>query len=119
MSAGSSNETACDAGSLPIGDEQRNGSISAIAIVLGFALTFTGTWTQGDNPWSVQSLSVMLLAAPGIVLQLQALICLMRVPVVNVKEHGGITARFRLGICVVLFAYVINTILEAVHDLRS
>ncbi len=119
MSAASSNETAADRASPPISDEQRNGTISAIAIVLGFSLTFTGTWTQGDNPWSVQSLSVMVLAAPGIVLQLQALFGLMQLPVVNLTEHRGITARFRLGICVVLFAYVINTILEAVKDLRS
>lgn len=118
MSAVSPNETAADSASPPISDEQRNGTISAIAIVLGFSLTFTGTWTQGDNPWSFQSLSVMVLATPGIVLQLQALFGLMRLPVVNLTEHRGITARFRLGICVVLFAYVINTILEAVKDLR-
>jgi hypothetical protein len=33
-----------------ITDNQRNGSIAGIALLLGFSLSFTATWSQGDEP---------------------------------------------------------------------
>ena len=119
MSAGISEQTESAVTVPTISDQQRNGSISAVAIVLGFSLNFTGTWTQGPSPWSLQSLLVMAIAVPGIVLQLRALFGLMALPVVRLPEHRTITARFRLGIGVVLGAYVINTVLDAAKDLSN
>ena len=102
---------------LAITDEQRNGSISAIAIVLGFSLSFTGSWSQEDNPWSVRSLLVMSIAIAGIVLQLRALFGLVALPVVTLPQHRSITAGFRLGIGTVLTGFVINVICDVLADL--
>jgi hypothetical protein len=119
MSAGVSEQSATVEATSAISDQQRNGSISGVAIVLGFSLNFTGTWTQGPSPWSLQTLLVMAFAVPGIVLQLRALFELVSLPVVNLAQHRTIAARFRLGIGVVLLAYVINTVFDAVKDLNS
>ena len=100
-----------------ISDEQRNGSIGAIAIVLGFSLTFTAEWTQGDEAWSARALVVLAVAAFGIVNQLRALLGMFSLPVVSLAEHQRITARFRWGVSTVLAGYALQIVWDAIQDL--
>ena len=100
-----------------ISDEQRNGSIGAIAIVLGFSLTFTAEWTQGDEAWNARALVVLGIAAVGIVNQLRALLGIFSLPVVSLAEHRRITGRFRWGVSTVLAGYAVQIAWDAIQDL--
>ena len=103
-----------------LSDEQRNGSIAGIAVVLGFSLTFTAAWSQeGDDPWSWRALFVVAVAAGGIAAQLRAFMRVFALPSLPLAEHARATALFRCGVITVLGAFAMHTLAEALCDLTA
>jgi hypothetical protein len=102
-----------------IGDQQRNGSIAAIALVLGFSLSFTATWSQNDEPWTLRALAVVAVAGAGILCQLSAFMRLLALPNLSVAAHAGVTTLFRSGLIAVLAAYALNIAFDAACDLTG
>ena len=56
-----------------IADTHRNGSRTAIGIVLGFSLTFLSTWSQSPGEWKTEGIPVILLLLAGIAVQFTSL----------------------------------------------
>jgi hypothetical protein len=102
-----------------VSDEQRNGSIAGIALLLGFSLSFTATWSQGDDPWSPRGLFVFAIAAFGIAFQLRALFAIFSVPNIPVEAHRRAASRFLAGVVAVLSAYVLHIAFDAASDLSQ
>src|SRR5262245_38041505 len=102
-----------------IGDEQRNGSIAAIALVLGFSLSFTAAWGLDDEPWSWRDLVVAAVAAGGIMCQLSAFMRVFALPNLSIDAHTRATAVFRFGVIAVLVAYALHIALDASCDLAG
>jgi hypothetical protein len=100
-----------------VSDTQRNGSIAGIAILLGFSLSFTAAWSQGDAPWAYRGLLVLAIVAAGIVMQLQALFRVLGLPVLSLDEHKLAIALFFKGVAVVLLGYVVHILLDVAFDL--
>ena len=98
-------------------DTQRNGSIAGIALLLGFSLSFTATWSQGDAPWAYRALVVLAIVAAGIALQLRALFRVLALPVLTPDEHRRVIALFFRGVAAVLMGYVVHIVLDAAFDL--
>src|SRR5262245_23598277 len=100
-----------------ISDEQRNGSIAGIALLLGFSLSFTATWTQGGEPWQVQGLVTFALAAAGIAYQLRTLLTIFTLPNISVVAHRRAASLFLRGVAAVLIAYLLHIALDVTRDL--
>ena len=100
-----------------VSDTQRNGSIAGIAILLGFSLQFTATWTQGGDPWTVRSLVVFAIVIVGIASQLRALFTIISLPNISIDAHRLAAAWFLRGVIAVMVAYVLHISLDAVIDL--
>ena len=100
-----------------ITDEQRNGSIAGIALLLGFSLSFTAAWSQGGDPWRVQGLVTFALAAAGITYQLKALLTIFALPNISVVAHRRAASLFLRGVAAVLIAYLLHIALDAARDL--
>ena len=100
-----------------ITDEQRNGSIAGIALLLGFSLSFTAAWSQGGDPWKVQGLVTFALAAAGIAYQLRALLVIFTLPNISVVAHRRAASLFLRGIAAVLVAYLLHIAIDAAADL--
>jgi hypothetical protein len=98
-------------------DEQRNGSIAGIALLLGFSLSFTATWTEGDEPWRLRSLITFALAAVGIALQLRSLLVIFSLPNISVESHRRATGLFLRGVVAILVAYLLDLLLDMASDL--
>jgi hypothetical protein len=102
-----------------VSDTQRNGSIAGIAVVLGFSLNFTATWSQGPEPWSYRAIPIMVVAAVGIVLQLSALLRVLSIPVLTGDQHRGAGAKFFWGVVLVLLAFAVHVAFDMAHDLTN
>jgi hypothetical protein len=100
-----------------VSDTQRNGSIAGIAVVLGFSLQFTATWSEGSDPWRYRSLIVMAVVTAGVVLQLRALFRVFTLPVLAEEEHRRAGMQFFRGVAAVLSGYALHIILNAAADL--
>ena len=75
-------------GSEGITDEHRNGSITAIGIVLGFSLTFLSSWMHGPEPWDYTGIVILLTVASGIALQIISLRRLLILPQAPGLRHS-------------------------------
>jgi hypothetical protein len=99
-----------------ITDEQRNGSIAGIALLLGFSLSFTAAWTQGSDPWTARSPVTFAIAVIGNVLQLRALLMIFSLPNISVAAHRRAGALFLSGVVTVLVGYLLHVSLDAAGD---
>src|SRR5262245_16086678 len=89
-----------------ITDEHRNGSITAIGIVLGFSLTFLSSWMHGPEPWDYIGIVILVTLASGIALQilsLSRLLILPRTPGLRhtLTDHNRAVALFLWGTALV------------------
>ena len=100
-----------------VSDTQRNGSIAGIAVVLGFSLTFTATWTEGSDPWTYSSLAIMLVVAIGIAHLLAALFKVFSLPVISVESHERTRILFFRGVIGVLGGYALHIAMKAIEDI--
>jgi hypothetical protein len=99
-----------------ITDTQRNGSITGIGIVLGFSLTFAGQWSLGSEPWHYFSIIAIIIALPGIIAQLIALLKILSLPMVTVDDHKSLTKLFFRGMALVLSGYIIGVLVDLGMD---
>ena len=104
-------------GDVPITDTQRNGTMTGMAVVLGFSLSFTATWTQGKDPWRWRGVPVLVLAVIGVALQVSALFSALSLPPLSVSAHRRATQGFRLGVISVLAAYALHISFDLLCDL--
>jgi hypothetical protein len=81
-----------------ITDEARNGLITAIGIVLGFALAFFGTWSMASGEWQRADIVRGLVLGLGIVILILPLYRSLAPYVQTVKRYEGTVKLFVSGI---------------------
>jgi hypothetical protein len=105
-----------------ISDEHRNGSITAIGVVLGFSLTFLASWARDDDQWEYSDILILLTLASGIAMQmisLRRLLILPRTPGLrhSVTDHNKAAKLFLWGTALVSAGFLLAILFEMVHDL--
>jgi len=111
-------------GSEGITDEHRNGSITAIGIVLGFSLTFLSSWMHGPEPWDYTGIVILLTLASGIALQIISLRRLLILPQApglrhSLKDHNRAATLFFWGTALVSAGFFLWVLISMVHDLQE
>jgi len=105
-----------------ITDEHRNGSITAIGIVLGFSLTFFSSWMNGPEPWDYIGIAILLTLGAGIALQIISLRRLLILPQApglrhSVADHNRAVQLFFWGTALVSTGFFLWVLISMVHDL--
>jgi hypothetical protein len=109
-------------GSEGITDEHRNGSITAIGIVLGFSLTFLSSWMHAPEPWDYIGIVILLTLASGIALQIISLRRLLILPQApglrhSLTDHNRAATLFFWGTALVSAGFFLWVLISMVHDL--
>ncbi|WP_018184233.1 hypothetical protein [Kaistia granuli] len=81
----------------------RNGSLTAIGIILGFSLGFTAQWATDDSPWILSDYVAAVALTIGIVLQIKALAEMLEVHSLEIPVYNRAKNRFMSGLLVTAF----------------
>ncbi len=81
----------------------RNGSLTAISVILGFSLSFLVRWSALPGPWSRLDLLSVALITVGIVLQIVAVAALLFTSSLEERRYNGSVALFLAGLAIVAF----------------
>jgi hypothetical protein len=97
----------------------RNGSLTAIGIILGFCLSFINRWASNPNDWSRIDILPMLLMVAGIVIQVKAFSDLLARDSLLAVKYDRARRVFMLGFLIVAVGIAIalaNDILGISHQ---
>jgi hypothetical protein len=97
-------------------DTQRNGTITAIGILMGFSLSFTYQVTSLPGNWTYYAFILMILPVVGVLIQLQALWRILQIPVVAAAEHKSISGWFVVGFALVLAGFLCKIVIDFGND---
>jgi hypothetical protein len=96
----------------PVGDEGKNGLITAIGIVLGFVLGFYTQWAFGEDPWRSEDIIPTLLYLCGIAVLIISLYNAL-IPYKQTVKHYERTVRiFILGVTLFGIAFLVSLVIE-------
>jgi hypothetical protein len=79
----------------------RNGSITAIGVVVGFSLQFLSRWASLPGDWSRSDLAAVAMIAIGILLQVKALAGLLSLESLKVRRYRRAVRFFLWGLAFV------------------
>jgi hypothetical protein len=125
---GANSSAKADAAATPIEDAQRNGTLTGLAVVLGFSLAFTANWTQGSDAWIKRGAVVFGVASLGIAVQVWSLFRVLKLRPgmldekprpISVAAHGSAVRWFACGVVVVLLAYAYQFGADIYRDLTQ
>jgi hypothetical protein len=91
----------------------RNGSLTAIGIVLGFSLGFTAQWATDDTPWIASDYVAAIALVIGIVLQIKSLAEMLEVNSLEIPVYQKAKNRFMSGLLVTAFGIAMVIIVNA------
>jgi hypothetical protein len=81
-----------------IGAEFRNGSLTAISVVLGFSLSFLNRWAGEPGSWEVSDLTAVVAIVIGIALQVISLENLLSVRSLLLRNYVRAVCLFLIGL---------------------
>jgi hypothetical protein len=79
----------------------RNGSLTAISVVLGFSLSFLSRWAGLPGQWHMGDLAAVLLIVLGITLQIFAMAAMLWVSSLKVSAYDRAMRTFLIGLALV------------------
>ena len=79
----------------------RNGSLTAISVIVGFSLSFLNRWAAEPGSWEIYDLAAVAAIVVGIVLQLSSLASLLSVRSLLLGNYVRAVRLFLIGLAVV------------------
>ena len=79
----------------------RNGSLTAISVVLGFSLSFLNRWAALPGSWTRSDIVAVAAISFGIVLQIAAVALLLQVGSLHLRRYNRAVAIFLSGLAFV------------------
>jgi hypothetical protein len=76
----------------------RNGSLTAIGVVVGFSLGFLSSWATSDGEWNRVDLVSVLLLLVGIALEIRALAGMLGVRSLILSRYEWLIRLFMVGL---------------------
>ena len=93
----------------------RNGSLTAIGIVLGFSLGFTAQWATDDSPWILSDYVAAIALTIGIVLQIMSLAEMLEVNSLEIPVYQRAKNHFMHGLMVTAVGIALVIVVNAVQ----
>lgn len=85
----------------------RNGSLTAISVLLGFSLSFLSRWAAVPGPWQPNDLAAVAAIVLGIAVQLGAVAMLLSVASLRLDRYNRAIRLFLLGLTAVAIGVAI------------
>ena len=79
----------------------RNGSLTAVGIIVGFSLSFINRWVSGPNDWSRIDILPMIVMVVGIALQVKVFADLLARDSLLVVKYDRARRLFLIGVLIV------------------
>jgi len=92
-----------------ISDTERNGSITALGVLLGFSIAILGEWSNRPGKWELVGAIPLLFYGSSVALQVLALYRALQVPREMQAQHRRTINLAVIGL-VVMFAGFLSTI---------
>lgn len=99
----------------PVSDVFRNGSLTAIGIVVGFSLAFFSSWVFDESPWTWWDVPAFLFMGAGVAYQMVALFQLLRPDSVDRPKYLRTIKLFRAGLIIFASGVALDRILDGVR----
>ncbi|MDJ1159627.1 hypothetical protein QNA08_15485 [Chelatococcus sp. SYSU_G07232] len=90
----------------------RNGSLTAIGVLVGFPLGFLTRWAVSPGPWSATDLIAVSLITAGITVQITALASMLSVRSLVLARHNRAVRIFVAGLVLVSIGVVVAIFLD-------
>jgi hypothetical protein len=90
----------------------RNGSMTAVGIILGFSLSFITRWSANPVPWQVVDLFAVVPLLAGIAFQIWAFAVLLKPESIQIEIYTRAKNHFLLGLVGVLVGTAIAILLD-------
>ncbi|BCP52922.1 hypothetical protein K32_15390 [Kaistia sp. 32K] len=91
----------------------RNGSLTAIGIIVGFSLGFTAQWATDASAWMPWDYVAAIALAIGIVLQIKALAEMLEVNSLEIPVYQRAKNRFMIGLLITAFGVAMIIVVSA------
>jgi len=91
----------------------RNGSITAVGIIIGFSLSFLSRWATNPAGWSAVDLFPVVPIVAGIMLQLKALADLLSIASLQLANYNRAKNLFLAGLVLAAIGIAVAIILDA------
>lgn len=85
----------------------RNGSLTAISVVLGFSLSFLNRWAGLPGPWSLDDIAAVAAISGGIAVQIVAVVLLLRPGSLVLRRYERAIRVFLTGLILVALGVVL------------
>ncbi|WEK48586.1 MAG: hypothetical protein P0Y66_12175 [Candidatus Kaistia colombiensis] len=92
----------------------RNGSLTAIGIVIGFSLGFTVRWATDDSPWMPTDYFEAAALGIGIALQIVALAEMLRIDSLEIPVYLRAKNHFMLGLLLTAAGIAMMIVVNAI-----
>ncbi|MGK9168173.1 hypothetical protein KXR53_17820 [Inquilinus limosus] len=93
----------------------RNGSITAVGIIIGFSLSFLSSWATDSTAWNAVDLAAVIPILAGVVLQLKSLADLLSVSSLRLSNYNRAKAVFLAGLVLAAIGIAIAITLDAIR----
>lgn len=97
----------------------RNGSVTAIGVVLAFSLGFLNNWATIQAPWLAHDLAAVALIAGGIGFQIWALARMLSIASLEPRTYQRIVWIFLLGLLLVSLGVLLAIGGDALNSSRG
>ena len=79
----------------------RNGSLTAVSVVLGFSLSFLNRWAGLPGAWTFSDLIAVVAISAGIVLQVVAVALMLAISSLALRRYNRAVRLFMIGLAFV------------------
>jgi hypothetical protein len=94
--------------------EERNGSITALGILLGFSLTVFSSWVDRPEEWNLVHAIPLPFYVAGVGLQLRSLHDLLRLPSGTWQRHGRTVGIAAAGVVAMVLGFIATIAIDVV-----
>lgn len=91
----------------------RNGSVTAVGIVLGFTLNFFSAWVNNSSPWHPSDLFALTPLVAGAGCQMRALAGLMSLSSLELPAYNRCRNIFIAGLLLVVLGIAVSVAMDA------
>ena len=85
----------------------RNGSLTAISVLVGFSLSFLNRWAATPGTWHPSDLVAVVAISAGILLQISSVVILLSVRSLLLRIYSRATKLFLIGLAFVVMGVAV------------
>jgi hypothetical protein len=99
-----------------ISDTERNGSITALGVLLGFSIAILNGWSNRPGKWELSGVIPLFLYGSSVALQVRALYRALQVPREFQKQHRRTINLAVIGLVVMFVGFLSTIVIDVLEQ---